>query len=234
MKDNCQMEIHKSETFLIGCILAFSGGYMDAYTYLFRGEVFANAQTGNMILFAIHMFEGNWTLSYTYTWPVAFFLLGIIVAHVLSARLKRYKELHWRQVALIFEIIILSLVGLMSVQMNLLANSMVSFACGIQVQSFRTIQGNNLATTMCIGNIRSGTDYLCSFWYTQERSFLKRSMIYFGIVSVFIIGAIFGNVMEKALGQQAIFISPVFLIIACLLMGERKTSKRVNYKETSS
>ncbi|MEF9840560.1 MAG: DUF1275 family protein, partial [Lachnospiraceae bacterium] len=38
-----------SETFLIGAILAMVGGFLDAYTYLCRGGVFANAQTGNLV-----------------------------------------------------------------------------------------------------------------------------------------------------------------------------------------
>ena len=36
-----------SETFLIAGILSVSGGLQDAYTYMYRGKVFANAQTGN-------------------------------------------------------------------------------------------------------------------------------------------------------------------------------------------
>ena len=38
-----------SESMLVWILLTFSGGYMDAYTYLFRGGVFANAQTGNPV-----------------------------------------------------------------------------------------------------------------------------------------------------------------------------------------
>ena len=42
MKHSLQM----SETLRLGIILALSGGFMDAYSYLERGNVFANAQTG--------------------------------------------------------------------------------------------------------------------------------------------------------------------------------------------
>ena len=38
-----------SESRRLAILLAVSGGFMDAYTYTFRGEVFANAQTGNII-----------------------------------------------------------------------------------------------------------------------------------------------------------------------------------------
>ena len=39
-----------SETFRLGILLAIVGGFLDAYTYISRGEVFANAQTGNICL----------------------------------------------------------------------------------------------------------------------------------------------------------------------------------------
>ena len=48
-----------SESLLVGLLLAFSGGLMDAYTYVFRGGVFANAQTGNLILLGINLFDGS-------------------------------------------------------------------------------------------------------------------------------------------------------------------------------
>mgnify|MGYP000124712744 CR=1 FL=1 len=39
-----------SEAFCTAMFLSLSGGLQDAYTYLFRGKVFANAQTGNIVL----------------------------------------------------------------------------------------------------------------------------------------------------------------------------------------
>ena len=40
-------------------ILAMSGGFMDAYSYMCRGEVFANAQTGNILLMAVNLAKAN-------------------------------------------------------------------------------------------------------------------------------------------------------------------------------
>ena len=39
-----------SESFLTAAFLSISGGLQDAYTYMCRGKVFANAQTGNIVL----------------------------------------------------------------------------------------------------------------------------------------------------------------------------------------
>ena len=49
-----------SESIGLGTILALSGGFMDAYSYIERGKVFANAQTGNMLLFGVNLSEGNY------------------------------------------------------------------------------------------------------------------------------------------------------------------------------
>ena len=49
-----------SEAFCTAMFLSLSGGLQDVYTYLFRGKVFANAQTGNIVLMAVHAFAGEW------------------------------------------------------------------------------------------------------------------------------------------------------------------------------
>lgn len=47
-----------SESLPIMILLTLSGGFMDAYSYLCRGEVFANAQTGNILLFGVNLSMG--------------------------------------------------------------------------------------------------------------------------------------------------------------------------------
>ena len=39
-----------SDTFHAAVFVTHSGGFQDAYTYICRGQVFANAQTGNIVL----------------------------------------------------------------------------------------------------------------------------------------------------------------------------------------
>ncbi|WP_141009366.1 YoaK family protein, partial [Listeria monocytogenes] len=66
-----------SESIGLGLLLALAGGFMDAYSYIERGQVFANAQTGNILLFGINLSEGNWTIAIQYFWPVVSFTVGI-------------------------------------------------------------------------------------------------------------------------------------------------------------
>ena len=52
-----------SDTFRLGAVLAMAGGFMDAYSYILRDQVFANAQTGNMLLLGVALSQGDYMLA---------------------------------------------------------------------------------------------------------------------------------------------------------------------------
>ena len=205
-----------SESIELGIILALSGGFMDAYSYLERGRVFANAQTGNMLLLGVSLSEGNFHLVVRYLFPVLAFAIGIALADVV--RIKGIIRLHWRQISVLFEALILATVSFMPHNMNLLANSLTSLTCGIQVESFRKIHGNGIATTMCIGNLRSATQNLCSYFYTKEKGHLEKGLLYYGIIFCFVIGAVIGNAFIKIFHEKAILCCSVMMFLAFILM----------------
>ena len=49
-----------SDSFRAAVCIVLSGGFQDAYTYWCRGGVFANAQTGNIVLLSTALFRGEW------------------------------------------------------------------------------------------------------------------------------------------------------------------------------
>lgn len=212
MKSTKQM----SDSIRLGAILAVSGGFMDAYSYIQRDEVFANAQTGNMLLFGVKLSEGDFAGALQYFFPVLAFVLGIAAAELVHMR--RQRILHWRQISVINEAVILAAVAFIPLTQNILANSLISFACGIQVESFRKIRGNGIATTMCIGNIRSGTQHLCQFIHSKDREHLVSAALYYGIIGCFIMGAIIGNFFIDIWHEKAILFSSVLLIISFVFM----------------
>ena len=59
-------KVQISESIELGILLALSGGFMDAYSYMCRGKVFANAQTGNILLLGINISERNWHMALHY------------------------------------------------------------------------------------------------------------------------------------------------------------------------
>ena len=76
-------QLQTSETIKIGIFLALAGGFMDAYSYLCRGGVFANAQTGNMLLLGIKLTEGDIMAAFKYLSPVLAFTAGVFISDVI-------------------------------------------------------------------------------------------------------------------------------------------------------
>ena len=205
-----------SESIRLGAILALSGGFMDAYSYMERGEVFANAQTGNMLLFGVHLSQGDFQNTMKYLFPVLAFALGIALTEVVRA--KAGNLLHWRQISVLAEALILIAVSFFPTALNLPANALTSFACGIQVESFRKIHGKGIATTMCIGNLRSGTESLSVYLRDHQKGALKKAAHYYGIILIFALGAGLGGICSLHWGMKAIWVSSALLLGTFLMM----------------
>ena len=205
-----------SESFELGIILALVGGFMDAYSYMGRGGVFANAQTGNILLVGIHVSEGNVNSALVFLFPVLCFSIGIMLSDFVHERFA--SAIHWRQVTVLVEAFILLGVGLLSAEYNLLANCLTSLACGMQVESFRKIHGQGVATTMCIGNLRSGMDSLVAFGHTRDKSLLYKALHYFGVILVFALGAGVGTQCVAVLGAKTIWLSCALLAVSLCFM----------------
>lgn len=208
-----------SETFRLGALLALAGGFLDAYTYLVRGGVFANAQTGNLVLLGVSLAEGRLERAVHYLIPVLAFAGGVVVAELLKRRGRRRDAgLHWRQTVLAAELLLLILVAFLPQQLNALANVLVSFICAMQVESFRKVNGNAFATTMCTGNLRSGTERLFLYFTTGEADHRHRAGQYYGIILCFVAGAALGALVSGWLGIRSVLAAGVFLLAAFLLM----------------
>lgn len=216
------MKRQMSDTLRLGLILALAGGFMDAYSYILRDEVFANAQTGNMLLFGINLSQGNWTMAQRYICPVGAFVIGIVISDIIrllmEKKTSRRKVFHWRQVAVLIEIAVLAIVGFMPQDVNLLANSLTSLACGIQVESFRKIRGYASATTMCIGNLRSATQYFGNVLFRKDKASLEKGILFSMVILFFVIGAIIGNTCVGYFAERAIWIDVGILILASVMM----------------
>ena len=203
MTEKEKIRIQTSETFLLSAILALSGGFQDAYTYNVRNKVFSNAQTGNVVLMSQHLMIGEWMKGLSYLFPILSFALGVLVAERIGHRYKKAKRIHWRQIVVMIEIIILFVVGFIPHRYDMIATMLVSFSCSMQVQSFRKVNGYGYASTMCIGDLRSGVEALCIWRKTHEPQARDRMLRYFGIILLFAIGAGIGiTVSCKVIDQR--------------------------------
>ena len=199
-------ERHIAENFKVGALLSLVGGYLDTYTYISRDGVFANAQTGNMVLMGLRLTEGEFTAAVHYLIPVLSFVVGVLLVELIKSRFNDDPKIHWHQLTLTAEMLILLVVGFIPDDHNNIANVLVSLTCAMQVEGFRRLNGNAYATTMCTGNLRSGSESLFNYLKTKDDSERSKFILYFSIILIFITGAALGAVLTRLIGTKAVFI----------------------------
>lgn len=204
----------ESESIILGTLLAISGGLMDAYSYILRGQVFANAQTGNILFLGIYLCSGQWREVIHYLFPVAGFTAGIFISDLMH--LSRLHPVHWKQTILLAEAFLLLLVPF--IPLDLFANSLTSFVCGMQVQTFRKLRGHPFATTMCIGNLRSGTVSVVNWLCHREHHHLRAAGAYYYVIFCFVIGAVIGNALAPVTGLFTIAGCTVLLMVSWVIL----------------
>ena len=165
-----------------------------------------------------NLMMGNWKDGMHYMLPLTAFAAGIFIAEQIESRYKSSRALHWRQIILLIEIAMLGIVGFMTQELNTIANMMVSFSCAMQVQTFRKVHGYGYASTMCIGNLRSGTESLSRYLRNWDRESLAKALDFFGIILIFAIGAGIGGVLSNLFGVRTIWASSILLLGVALMM----------------
>lgn len=207
-----------SEAFRSNIFLALSGGFQDAYTYNVRQRVFSNAQTGNVVLMSQHLVAGEWQSAIRYLFPLLSFALGVFITERIQNRYKYAKKLHWRQGILLAEIVLLFMVGFIPSRFDMAATFLVSLACAMQVQAFRTVHGNAYASTMCIGNLRGAMVALSVYLRERKPEQRNRIFLYFGIILFFAIGAGIGGNLSLRYGIRTIWVCCILLLVSFLEM----------------
>lgn len=218
LRERFKVKGQMSDTFCTAFFIILSGGFQDAYTYCSRGGVFANAQTGNIVLMSSALLDGNYAKAIKYLIPIVSFILGIAVAEIVHMKYKHYEKIHWRQMILIGEIVLLFVVGFFPHSIDPIADALVSFVCALQVQTFHKVRGHAYASTMCIGNMRSGTEALCAYFHTRDKAILYKALTYFAVILVFALGAGLGSLITKLTDDKSIWICCVLLLISFIMM----------------
>ena len=223
----------EKKTFYLTCertwvydTLIFAAGILGSYTYMLCGGIFSTAQTGNIVLMSSNLFKGEWANSVKYIIPIISFLLGTIIAEIIHSRFKKYEKIHWRQIVLLFEIVLMFFVGFMPQSLNSAANAHVSFVCALQVQTFHKVRGQDYASTMCIGNMRSGAESLYAYFKTKDKVILYKALTYFAVIALFALGAGIGSIITAKIGEKSVWICCGLLTISFVMMFVKDREKQ--------
>ena len=208
-----------SESVPFCMLLAIVGGFLDAYTFVGRGGVFCNAQTGNIVLFGVYISTGRWQLAFTHIPPILAFVLGVFLAEAIKRNELPFRLWNWKRIILTFETIVLFIVGFIpSTAPNVIVTVTVSLVSSVQVSSFRKLVDSQFNTTMSTGNLRSGTQALYIAITQRDKDAAVRSIRYFMVIFSFLSGALIGGLLTSLFGIRAIWSTILLLLFAVIFI----------------
>lgn len=198
-------------TLPIACLLSLSGGFLDAFTYVAHGGVFANAMTGNIILMGVSATAGDWRQALNHVPPLIAFLVGVWVAQAL--RLPRGDPRWPALLSLILEIAVLAVIAFLPRSFpDVWIVLSIAFAAAVQNSSFTRVGAWSYNSVVTTGNLRRFGETLFGGAVPRRNDgMLEQALVFGAICAAFLAGALIGGLSTRMLHNAALAIPVVVL-----------------------
>ena len=198
-------------------LLMLSGGFMGAYSYYLKGGVFANAETANLLIFAMHISQGSFTEgSFTdaakVLVPISTFFIGTFFSEMFKDKLKH----RWPSLLIFSEIILLAFLALLPENAPFtIFHVMIALISSMQYNTFREARGVQMSTLFCTAHLRGGGSCLYNAVSKKDRTAYKKAFYHIGMILTFIAGAMLCSFSSRVLMSRtiALAIIPLFFVL---------------------
>ncbi len=200
------------------CLLATgAGGAMDAWVYLDHGHVFANSQSGNVVLMAIAWAQGDEGAAAEHLPSLFAYLAGLFGSRVAGLRLKR-AEVNSRNCRFGTECVLLLALAFAADHLsNTAVTAGVGLIAGIHITSLSHVGGWSFNTGMTTGNLRSLVNAFVAALAGSGKD-RPHAALFAGLVLAFLGGALLGAWLTPRLHGSTLA-AVATLVAAALLIG---------------
>ena len=221
-------------------VLIFVAGFLGAFTYVLRGGVFCNAQTGNVVLLGMELGKGDWSGALYYLIPIGAYILGAVVSELLPNPVKHRLAVRWDTLLIAVEMIVIVILGFLPesapVQISQVA---VNFIASMQYNTFRQAEGVAVATTFVTNHIRQVGVGLAMEWrhrHNAEKPHRRKFLTHLGMLLFFAAGATVGTVFCLQLLGRAVWLTllPLAVVFAVLRHADLTTEKQLGENQKPS
>lgn len=190
-------------------VMIFVAGFFGAFTYLLRGNVFCNAQTGNVVLMGMALGQGNVRQALYYLIPISAYIAGAFLSELLPGPVKRRLRVRWETLFIAIEMAVVLALGFVPdgapVQVSQVA---INFVASMQYNTFRQAEGIPMATTFATNHIRQigvGLARAVQGLHKEEPTDYRRLRAHFEMLLFFFLGATVGTALCSRMGGRAIW-----------------------------
>ena len=236
--------IKENDTYFLMCerkwvfhVLIAVAGFFGAYTYLLRGNVFCNAQTGNVVLMGMALGARKWSEALYYLIPISAYLMGAFVSELLPNPVKRRLQIRWDTLLIAIEMLVVLGLGFIPesapVQISQVA---INFIASMQYNTFRQAEGIPMATTFATNHIRQigiGLAKEARHFHTKNKSHRPKLQQHVKMLIFFLFGSVIGTVSCNLFVGKAIWATliPLGVILCTFLHADLVTEKDMKQKK---
>lgn len=222
MRNEKHKELHREhyltcEKYYIFELLTVAGGMMGLYTYSLRGQVFCNAQTGNIVKMAAAIGWGRYSVAMYYVIPFLAYISGTILSEILPEKVRRTHFIRWDTLLVGIEIVMLFIVGFIPFSWpDQIAQVIINFLCAMQFNTFRQAEGVPMATTFVTNHVRQiGISVARIVKHHEQEAEARAKMLrHAKIILAFMLGGIAVTALAPVLRERTIWLA-IIPLSAC-------------------
>jgi uncharacterized membrane protein YoaK (UPF0700 family) len=216
-----QASFPRDEALHIAAMLAFTGGYLEAYAWIVH-RVFANAQSANLVFLWVYVTSGEWEKALHYVPPILAFTVGVVIA----CWLRWGAPLRAARISLLTEIVFLFIVAIVHNRLPDLAGTLgISLVAAFQTVSFPRVEGWSYNSVMVTSNFRQTVEGLfAAFAGSSEAKPFRRPYVFGTMCVAFGAGAAVGAFTTEISRGYSLAV-PVTLLAIVLLLCERMVAR---------
>lgn len=214
-------------------VLTAAAGFFGAFTYLLRGNIFCNAQTGNVVLMGLALGQGNWRHAGYYLIPISAYIAGAFLSELLPPLLKNRLPLRWETLLIGLEMAAVLALGFLPEEAPVqISQVTINFIASMQYNTFRQTEGFPVATTFATNHIRQigvGLAHELPFLRSPDLGHRKRLRAHLAMLLYFFGGTVIGTLFCRLLLGRAIWVLllPLGVVFGALLHADLTTEREL-------
>lgn len=195
----------------LALFLTFCAGYVDAYTFIVRGNTLVAGQTGNVVFLSVGLIQHNVSDASAKVMTLLAFMMGVLLLTIYKEKLRIVKK----PILSVIPLAVLSLIiGFVPQTVeNIYLVPPLAFCMGLVTTAFGEVSGIAYNNAFMTGNIKRTMLAFGDYFRTKHTPFLREGLIFVSLLSSFVFGVVFSAYLTIYYQEKTILGVPLMMSI---------------------
>lgn len=200
----------------LALFLTFCAGYVDAYTFIVRGNTLVAGQTGNVVFLSVGLIQHNVSDASAKVMTLLAFMMGVLLLTIYKEKLRIVKK----PILSVIPLAVLSLIiGFVPQTVeNIYLVPPLAFCMGLVTTAFGEVSGIAYNNAFMTGNIKRTMLAFGDYFRTKHTPFLREGLIFVSLLSSFVFGVVFSAYLTIYYQEKTILGIPLMMSIFYISM----------------